>query len=208
MAVVLISLILKGFAIGFAVAAPVGPIGILCINRAVNDGFKMGFVTGCGAAIADGLYGAVAAFGLTFVSSFLIDYKHWIRIIGGIFLVLMGIRTMLKRPAQVTHILAPRKSFYRAFFTTFFLTLTNPMTILAFLAIFAGVGIGNMQRTYFETSLLVLAVTLGSLAWWVVLTGTMSLMRHKIELKTLKWINRFSGLTIVGFGLLAAFNII
>lgn len=200
--------LLKGLAIGFAVAAPVGPIGVLCINRSVNDGFKMGLATGMGAAIADGLYGAVAAFGLTFVSQFLMSHHHWIRLIGGIFLFAMGLRILLKRPAVETNILAPKKSLLRAFLTTFFLTLTNPMTIIAFLAIFAGVGIGSAHRSYVETFFLVLAVTLGSLAWWVILCGSVNLMRHKIELSTLKWINRISGVIIIVFGGLAFMNVI
>lgn len=204
----LLLLIIKGFSIGFAVAAPVGPIGVLCINRSVNDGLKMGVITGCGAAIADGLYGAIAAFGLTFVSQFLMSHHHWIRFFGGIFLAILGIRILLKKPALETNILAPRKSLLRAFLTTFFLTLTNPMTILAFLAIFAGVGLGSANKTYMETSLLVLAVTLGSLAWWLILCGSVSLMRHKIELATLKWINRISGISIIAFGALAFFNLI
>lgn len=204
----LLILIIKGLSIGFAVAAPVGPIGILCINRSLHDGFKMGVATGCGAAIADGLYGAIAAFGLTFVSQFLLAHHHWIRVIGGILLAILGLRILLKRPAVETNILAPRKSLLRAFLTTFFLTLTNPMTILAFLAIFAGVGIGSANRSYIETFFLVLAVTLGSLAWWIFLCSSVSLMRHKIELRTLKWINRISGITIIIFGGLAFMNVI
>lgn len=196
-------LLLKGLIVGFAMAAPVGPIGVLCIRRSLHDGFKMGFVTGCGAAVADGIYGAVAAFGLTFVAHILLTYQHWIRWGGGIVLVLLGIKTLCTAPIRDTAILAPKKNVMRVFLTTFLLTLTNPMTLFSFLAVFAGVGIGSAHNTYAETALLVIAITVGSLSWFLLLSASLSWIRHKIEYSTLKWINRGSGAIIIAFGLAA-----
>jgi len=194
---------LKGLLIGFSIAAPVGPIGILCINRSLQDGFKYGFVSGCGAATADGLYGCIAGFGLTFIAGFLVNQQSWIHFLGGIFLFYLGFKILLATPEKNTSIEAP-KSLLRSYASTLFLTATNPITIISFTAIFAGFGISNSNPSYSEACLLVMGVIVGSLSWWLLLSSTVALViRHKISDKTLQWINCGAGIVLMIFGTVA-----
>src|ERR1700733_1886666 len=138
---------IKGLIIGFAIAAPVGPIGVLCIQRSLHDGFKIGLMTGLGAALADGTYGLIAGFGLTALSSLLITYQFWIRLIGGLFLLYLGIKLFFAPPRERSAGNSD-KSPWHAFITTFLLTITNPATILSFIAIFAGLGLGTTSNDF------------------------------------------------------------
>jgi threonine/homoserine/homoserine lactone efflux protein len=202
-----ISFLFKGILIGFSIAAPVGPIGILCIKRTLSSGRLVGLVTGLGAATADTLYGCVAAFGLTFISNFLIQQQTWLRLIGGLFLCYLGIKTFITRPADST----PQSSQYgliTAYGSSFFLTLTNPMTIIAFAAIFAGLGLVEANQAYSSAALIVLGVFLGSACWWILLSTTVSLVRTKFTTTAMVWVNRISGLIILGFGLFALFSLL
>lgn len=161
------ALFLKGLIIGFAIAAPVGPIGILCIQRSLQDGFKIGFMTGIGAALADGTYGLIVGFGLTVISSFMIAQQFWIRIIGGLFLLYLGIKLLLTSPHERSKAGCSDKSSWHAYSTSYLLTLTNPATILSFVAIFAGLGLGTVNTDFASAMMLVLGITLGSAAWWL-----------------------------------------
>jgi threonine/homoserine/homoserine lactone efflux protein len=136
-----LSFLVKGLAIGFAIAAPVGPIGVLCIRRSLTDGQRIGLATGLGAATADAAYGAVAAFGLTAVSTFLVKQRMALGIIGGAFLCYLGLRTWLSKPAEKPAE-ARGSGLASAYSSTLLLTLTNPTTILSFVAVFAGFGLG------------------------------------------------------------------
>lgn len=197
----MLELLLKGLVVGFAIAAPVGPIGILCINRSLNDGFTAGFICGLGAATADGVYGCVAAFGLTFISSFFINQQIWIHLIGGLFLLYLGYGTIRRRVAEKGAILSSNNNLLKAYYTTFFLTLTNPMTILSFLAIFAGAGIGQIGVDYSDASILVVGVVVGSLLWWLTLSYSVSLvLRHRLNAVILQRINYLSGAILMVFG--------
>lgn len=197
----MLPLLFKGLLIGFLIAAPVGPIGILCINRSLREGYQSGFIAGCGAATADGIYGCIAGFGLTFISKFLMDYQHWIYLIGGIFLLYLGFKISLSSPAKQSSILSP-KNLWRAYYTTFFLTLTNPLTILSFAAILAGLGIISTHINYLAASLLALSITMGSLLWWLILSSSVSvLFGHKISHNLLQWVNRISGIILIIFGI-------
>lgn len=200
-------ILLKSIIIGFSIAAPVGPIGLLCINRTLHYGFKSGFFSGFGAALADGLYGSIAAFGLTFISQQLIEHQYWIKIIGGIFLLYLGIKTFLATPAKNAAISPIHASNIQNFITTFFLTLTNPLTILSFIGIFAGLGLGTEHIHYIESALLVTGVIIGSLIWWVVLSFIVAkIFRSKFSSTANSLINKFSGATIALFGLLAIYS--
>ncbi len=200
-------LFLKGFAIGFSIAAPVGPIGILCIQRTLTGGNFQGLVTGLGAATADALYGFIAAFGLTFISNFLVDQSNWFRIIGGLFLCYLGIRAFLRKPQEQTVSVA-NSSNLSAYGTTFFLTLTNPMTILFFAGIFAGLGIVSESSDYASAGLMVIGVFIGSGAWWLILSGATGIFRNKISEGKLALVNKFSGLIILAFGVVAFMSIV
>jgi threonine/homoserine/homoserine lactone efflux protein len=198
---------LRGLIIGFSIAAPVGPIGVLCIRRTLAEGRASGFISGLGAATADAIYGCIAGFGLTFISSFLISQQLWFRVIGGTFLCYLGIKTLLVRPAEK----APSAKGYGlagAYASTFFLTLTNPMTILSFAAIFAGLGVGSAGGNYVFAGLLVLGVFLGSASWWLILSGIVGVFRTKFDISGLRWVNRISGIIITGFGVLAFLSLI
>lgn len=194
---------LKGLIVGFAIAAPVGPIGILCIQRSLQNGFKVGLMTGLGAALADGTYGLIAGFGLTALSSMLINHQFWIRLIGGIFLLYLGIKILLTPAYEKSTHGKPDKSPWHAFATTYFLTLTNPMTILSFVALFAGLGLGT-NTDYHNAILLVIGITLGSAAWWLLLSGGVAyILHHRINPKTMRAINSLSGIIMLIFGSIA-----
>ncbi len=195
---------LRGLVVGFSIAAPVGPIGVLCIRRTLVQGRISGFVSGLGAATADALYGCVAGFGLTFISSFLIGQQEWFSLAGGAFLLYLGIKTFLARPSERSA--SERGSgLLAAYGSTFFLTLTNPLTILAFAAIFAGLGLGIASQAgeYLSAGILVLGVFSGSTAWWLILSAGVGLVRKRFDLQALRWVNRISGLVIGGFGLVS-----
>lgn len=198
--------LLRGVAIGFSIAAPVGPIGVLCIRRTLAEGRASGLVTGLGAAFADAVYGGIAAFGLTAVSGLLMGQQSWIRLIGGGFLLFLGARTFAARPAPRAAE-AGGRGLPGAFASTFVLTLTNPMTILSFVAVFAGLGLGATGGARGSAALLVLGVLLGSAMWWLTLSGAVGVFRARFDLVALRWVNRASGAIILGFGVLALLSL-
>ena len=193
------SFIVKGLVIGFSIAAPVGPIGLLCIRRSLADGRQVGLAIGLGAATADAAYGCVAGFGLTAISSFLIGQRFWLGLLGGIFLCYLGTRTFFSRVAQQEATLRAQQ-IVPAYVSTFLLTLTNPMTILSFLAVFAGLGLGASPN-YRAASALVFGVFLGSAMWWLLLSSGVALLQSRIDSAWMQGINRISGLIILAFGL-------
>jgi len=197
-----ISFLLKGLIIGFSIAAPVGPIGVLCIRRTLSNGRTSGLVSGLGAATADAIYGSIAGFGLAFISNFLVSQQIWLRLIGGVFLCYLGLKTLLAKPAEQV-ISDKRNGLVGAYGSTFFLTLTNPMTIISFAAIFAGLGLANTSRNYVSAVVLVLGVFIGSALWWLILSGGVGIFREKFNSHGLQWVNGISGAIITGFGLFA-----
>jgi len=200
----MLELWLRGFVIGLAIAAPVGPIGVLCMRRTLLSGSLAGFVTGLGAAAADATYGALGAFG-TALAAALVDQQEWIATVGGIFLIWLGIGGMRRPPADLEAAPSARAGRLIGFFgTTFLLTLANPATILSFAAIFAGLGLGASDAPPGAAALrLVGGVFLGSAAWWLFLSGAVGLVRHRLGRGALVWINRLSGLVLLGFGVAA-----
>jgi threonine/homoserine/homoserine lactone efflux protein len=195
-------LLFKGVIIGLAIAAPIGPIGVLCIRRTLAEGRISGFVSGLGAATADAIYGSVAALGLTFVANLLVSGEMWLRLVGGSFLVFLGVRTFLARPAERTASTG-KSGLPGAYASTLFLTLTNPATILSFAAIFAGLGAGSTGGDVLSDMSLVLGVFIGSALWWLVLSGVTSLFRARLSMRGLRWVNRISGTVLATFGVLA-----
>lgn len=201
-----LSFLLRGIVLGLAVAAPVGPIGVLCIRRSLAEGRTVGFVVGLGAATADAAYGAVAGLGLTVVSAFLVDQQAWLRLVGGVFMCYLGMRTLMASPAKR----AARDGrgdggLIGAYASTFFLTLTNPTTILSFAAIFAGVGVGA-KADALSVVLLVGGVFLGSALWWLMLSTGVGLFRDKVGPRAMRAVNVVSGTAILAFGLVAAWT--
>jgi threonine/homoserine/homoserine lactone efflux protein len=201
-----ISFLLRGLIIGFSIAAPVGPIGVLCIRRTLAEGHASGLVSGLGAATADAIYGCISGFGLTFISGILISQQVWLRLVGGGFLCYLGVKTFLARPAEQAAS-AEANGLVGAYASTFFLTLTNPMTILSFAAIFAGLGVASANANYVSAAVLVLGVFIGSALWWLILSGGVGLFRARFNPHGLRWVNRISGVIITGFGLLALLSL-
>lgn len=194
--------LLKGLAIGFSLAAPVGPVGILCVRRTLTYGERHGFMTGLSAASSDMIYGIIAAFGVTLISNFISEQQHWIRIIGGIFLLALGFHSFRSHQVNSTptnggngHTLS--------FFSTFLLTFTNPLTLFAFAAVFASIGIENIVNDRLSGVLLVAGVFLGSLIWFSLLIGFARVFKEKITSSGLSLVNRISGSLLMLIGLLA-----
>ena len=173
--------------------------------RILEEGRLAGLVTGLGAATADTVYGAVAAFGLTAVSAFLVSQQDWLRLIGGAFLLYLGIRTFLTRPMPQTAVRDDKSSRTLAgdYASTFLLTITNPLTIISFAAVFAGLGLGSGYDDLGSALLLVAGVFTGSALWWLLLSGGVSLLRGRITENGLRWVNRVSGVIITVFGVVA-----
>jgi threonine/homoserine/homoserine lactone efflux protein len=194
------ALVVRGVVIGFSIAAPVGPIGVLCIRRTLADGRASGLLTGLGAATADAVYGGIAALGLTALTDALVGGQVWIRLIGGAFLLYLGARTFLAKPADRAAAASGRAGLLGAFASTFVLTLTNPMTILSFVAVFAALGLGTTHPDPASAAGLVLGVFVGSALWWLTLSGAVSLFRSRFDERRLRWVNRLSGAIIAGFG--------
>lgn len=199
-------LLLKGLLLGFSIAAPVGPIGVLCIRRTLADGRDAGLASGLGAATADALYGCIAGFGLTVITSLILGLRTWLNLVGGLFLLYLGVRTYLSRPAQEAA-RASGSGLAGVYLSTLALTLANPMTILSFAATFAGLGIVSRPTgatglgAYGGALSLVLGVFAGSALWWLLLSGGVSLLRERLNAGFLQWLNRISGLILIGFGL-------
>jgi threonine/homoserine/homoserine lactone efflux protein len=198
------SFFIRGLLIGLSIAATVGPMSLLCIQRTLNRGQLYGLISGLGIATADGVYGSIAAFGLTLITNFLVSEQIWIRLIGGLFLIYLGIKTILSKPAERAAVLKTKSNgYFGAYTSTFLLTLTNPLTILSFTAIFAGIGVGSAGKSILSATAVVIGVFTGSTLWWIILTSGVSLLRKKIIPQWLLWINRISGSIITLFGMLA-----
>jgi len=200
------SFLLRGLIMGFSIAAPVGPIGVLCIRHTLAEGQRAGLFTGLGAATADAIYGCIAGFGLFFISGVLVAQEIWLRLAGGLFLCYLGVRTFTATPTICSHKVR-RHDLIGAYVSTFALTLTNPITVISFVAIFAGLGVPS-GGNYASASLLVLGVFSGSVLWWAVLSCTVGLFRRRFDLNWLRWMNRVSGSVIAGFGLMTLLSLV
>jgi threonine/homoserine/homoserine lactone efflux protein len=192
------SFLLKGIILGFSIAAPVGPIGVLCMRRTLTEGRLAGLVAGLGAATADAFYGSVAGFGLAAISGFLVDYARWFRLLGGLFLMYLGVRTFFATPVERE--VAARHGLLGGYLSTLFLTLTNPMTILSFGAVFAGLGLVGPTGNYAAAAMLVAGVFCGSALWWLVLSSGVAAVAARVEARALRWVNWVSGLVLEAFG--------
>lgn len=193
--------IIKGMLIGFAMAVPLGPIGIICIRKTLTEGRLRGLIIGLGAATADLLYACIAAFGLTVISDTLNSQRVWIRLIGGALLLFLGIRIFRAKPKD-PKLDINGSGILRSYLTTVFLTLTNPLTIFAFIAVFAALGLGE-GLSYISASFLVVGVFIGSTLWFLLLSSGVTLFRNKLDLIGLRWVNRIAGILIIISGIIA-----
>lgn len=195
-----IKYLLKGVVIGFSIAAPVGPIGLLCIKRSLNHGFFAGFITGLGAATADAFYGFAAGFSLTFITGLLLTMKRGLSITGGLFLCFLGWHSLKKKTPESQTCHAPFPGYVRSYVSTLFLTLTNPMTIMAFMGIFAGLGISTADNGYAASITLVAGVFSGSALWWVILACATAMAGRRLNHGLTEKINILTGIILILFG--------
>jgi Putative threonine efflux protein len=196
----------KGLILGFSVAAPVGPIGILCINRTINKGYLSGFISGLGAATADVIYGLIAGLGITVISDFLIDHKIWFQAIGLVLLFYIGIRIIGKREVDLEISKDVEPTLVKDYISTFILTLTNPIAIFFFLAVFAGMGLTTCNKI--TIWFLLLGLFVGSAIWWFFLSMVSHKIKNKLSGKTLKRIDIVSGTAIIGIAIFMLINLI
>lgn len=198
--------------IGLSVAAPVGPIGVLTIHRTLARGRFVGLATGLGVATADAFYAALAAFSLTMLSSLLISISDAVRLVGGIFLLYLGIRTLRSLPAAHAARISEvngRRFYAGAYFSALGLTLTNPMTILMFAGIFAGAGLATRASDCPAAPFLTVGgIFSGSLLWWLILTTGVSLLRGRFTPPIMRWVNRASGAIIILFAISALMGLL
>lgn len=202
-----LSYLVRGLAIGLAIAAPVGPIGVLCIRRTLAEGWLTGLVSGLGAATADALYGTVAAVGLTAVTGLLLAGQDWLAVGGGLFLLWLGWRTFVTPPAETAATAADGRGLLAAYASTLALTLTNPATILSFIAVFAGLGLAAGAGGAGSALALVVGVFLGSAGWWLALAGGVSVLRQRLTARHLRWVNWVSGAVLMVFGVVAVASV-
>jgi threonine/homoserine/homoserine lactone efflux protein len=196
-----VELLIRGLIAGLIIAAPVGPINVLCISRTLTKGRASGLLSGLGAAAADTFYGCIAGFSITFVIQFLIREEFWIRLIGGILLVIIGISYYRKRPQALSKD-ARDESDHSDFVSTFLLTLTNPTTVLSFLAVLTGLGM-SQGRVSWPTLFLVLGIGCGSMLWWIILVSIVNRLRDRFNDRMMVWMNRIAGIAIGGFGIVS-----
>jgi threonine/homoserine/homoserine lactone efflux protein len=192
-----LELLIRGLIVGLIIAAPVGPVNVLCMHRTIFNGWRSGVISGAGAAAADTLYGAIAGFSISFIIGFLERELFWIRFFGGILLVAIGVWYCFKSPGAFDA--AEEPSAASDFRSTFFLTLTNPTTVLSFLAVLATLGMAQ-RRQWWLTVFLVAGIFCGSMLWWVTLSSIVNRFRGRVNARGLRWMNRIAGLAIGGFG--------
>ncbi len=192
----------KGLLIGFVVSAPLGPVGLLCIKRVMNRGVFQGYATGLGAALSDGFYAALAAFGLAFVMNFLIREEHWLRLIGGLFMIGVGVFWLIKKKTYEDFKANPEKSHHvgEAFSTAFLLNLADPILLIVYIAIFSGFGLSDASHSFISASSLVVGVIMGAAAWWFVLVEIVSIFRKKLTAHALLIINKIMAFIVIAFG--------
>ena len=201
------SFLVQGWIIGFSVAAPVGVVGLLCINRTLRQGSLVGFISGLGAATAHSVYGSIAGFGLTFISNFLTDEQFYIRLVGGIFMYYLGIKTLLRKPKRGKPSVNS-SAFVSSYLSSLFIAITNPLTILTFAALFAGLGLGDKSTNTDSALSLILGVFVGSASWWLILSSSIGLLRKNLNTYALRLLNRISGVMVLFFGFTVLYQLL
>lgn len=201
-----VHLLIQGIIIGIVVAVPVGPLGLLCINRALSLGALCGLCSGLGVATADALAAGIAALGISLVSTFLVDHQIFLRLVGGVFLCVIGIKIYMMKPSTKA---APKtvNGLLGAYATTLLLTISNPVTFLSFVAIYAGWGVESLRGHYVGAAVLMLGVFTGSAFWWFALFVGLTTFRDRFNLRILGWVHRVSGAIIAGFGVVVLLSL-
>ena len=185
----------KGVAAGFVIAAPVGPVGIMCVRRTLTRGMAAGYSTGLGASIADALCGIVAAYGISFIADAILEYQFWFRLTGGIVLCVVAMRTFVSNPLERSS--NGSENIFSDFISAFFVTATNPFTLIAFGVVFAAIGAGVASEAMEWAQALIVGVFVGAALWWAALAGIASSFRGALSYTGMRWVNRISGSVIL-----------
>jgi len=192
---------LQAMVVGFAIAAPVGPIGILCIKRTLSGGFWSGMVTGLGSSIAGALYGTLVVFGITATTAFIASEIFWIKLLGGFVLIMLGVRELwVLRNHTLSFTPAESSTLLKALGSAFFIALSNPMTVIGYFSM-VPVLAANFCCTPAQGAVLVSGIFAGSMAWWLLLSAGIATTRRRISPTVLSLINRGAGVILIGFGL-------
>lgn len=203
-----IEFLLKGIIVGFLASIPLGPVGVLCIQRTINKGRVSGLFSGMGAATVDSFFALVAALGLTFIINFIEEQQFYIQLFGGGVLIFLGTRIFNTNPIrQIRRHRKKKNKLVEDFFSVLFLTLSNPLAIFLFVAAFAGIGLVTSKDSSIKSSLIIAGVFLGAMLWWTSLTFFVDLFRKKFRLKQLWWINKIAGILIIVFGVAAMLSV-
>jgi threonine/homoserine/homoserine lactone efflux protein len=203
-----IGFFIKGLIVGFLASIPLGPVGILSIQRTINKGMVSGLTSGMGAATVDAFFALVAALGLTYIINFIEEQQFFIQIIGGGVLMLLGIRIFSTNPIkQIRRHRRQKNKLIEDYFSVVFLTLSNPLAVFLFIAAFAGIGMVTSNDSTLKSSLIISGVFLGAMLWWFTLTFFIDLFRKKFRLKQLWWINKIAGIAIIVFGIIAMISV-
>ncbi len=202
------AIFIKGIIIGFLVSAPLGPIGIMCIQRTLNRGYLAGFVSGLGAAAADIIFAVIAGFGLSIIINFIEEKHLYFQILGGIIVLFIGYRIFNTNPVRQLKLQRlNRTSLTQDFGSVFLLTLSNPIAIFLFLAIMAALKVAKDLLSYFELAILVTGIAGGAICWWFVLASIANRFRKRIRLKSIWWLNKITGSIVFLFGLAVIISI-
>ncbi|WP_088655556.1 LysE family translocator [Geofilum rhodophaeum] len=190
--------IFEGMIVGFSASVPLGPIGVLCIQRTLQRGRLAGFFSGLGAAVSDTIYAVIAGFSLSFIVAFIEEQIFWIQIFGAVILFLLGAHIYRSNPAvQLRRQRRSKSSYLQDFVSTFLLTISNPLALFLFIAFFAGFGVVAPNSGLAGQLVLILGVFLGATTWWLLLTSVVGLFRQAVNLRRLFWINKIAGATII-----------
>ena len=184
--------------IGMAVSAPLGPLGMLCIKRTVNKNWKSGFMSGLGIAASDAIYAIIAGFSLTIIIKFINKYEIYFEILGATMVVILGLHIFLSNPAkEIQKFKQKGTSYLQDFLTAFLLTVTNPLSVFVFIAIFTSYSLVLQLSQLFEAFLIVGGIFGGGATWWFIITGLAYLFKHKLTINTLWWANKIIGMGVI-----------
>ncbi len=199
---------IKGLIVGFLASIPLGPVGVLCIQRTINKGRFSGIISGMGAATVDSFFALVAALGLTYIINFIEEQHFFIQLIGGGVLVFLGIKIFTTNPVkQIRRHRRKKNKLIEDYFSVLFLTLSNPLAVFLFVAAFAGIGMVTSKDSSLKSSLIIAGVFAGAMGWWAILTFFIDLFRKRFRLKQLWWINKIAGVVIIVFGIAAMLSV-
>ena len=199
-----LQLLIKGIIVGLVVSTPIGPMGVLCVQRTLNKGKSSGFSSGMGIATADAIFALIAGLGISFIIHFLSEQQLIIKIIGGLVIAFIGLRIFIANPVkQLKKHRREGKNLFEDFISILFMALSNPLTVFLYIAIFAGLNLHDVAAGYSSALLVVAGVFVGASISWFAISTVVNYFRAKIRLRKLMWINRIAGITIILFGVFA-----